>query len=160
PSVMAVGVFVNQPVEYVNEVAAAARLGLVQLHGDETADYAAKIERPVLKAMNVATAVDPAIDETWPSPAMILLDAADPVKRGGTGTTIDWTAAAAVARRRRVILAGGLSAETVAAAVDLIHPYGIDVSSGVERAPGIKDHGRLRAFFEAIHDPSHHPTPS
>ena len=153
-----VGVFVNQPVEDVNNAAAVARLATIQLHGDETPDYAAKMDRPVLKAMNVAAASDSAVDETWPSPAMILLDAHDPVKRGGTGQTIDWAAAAAVAARRRVILAGGLTPENVALAVDRVHPYGIDVSSGVERAPGIKDHGRLRALFEAIHDSSHHPS--
>jgi len=160
PFVTPVGVFVNQPIEYVNDVAATVGLGMVQLHGDETADYAAKLDRPVLKAMNLAIATDPGVDETWPSPAMILLDAHDPVKRGGTGQTIDWTAAAAVAARRRVILAGGLTPENVAAAVDRVHPYGIDVSSGVEREPGIKDHGRLRALFEAIHDSSHHPARS
>ena len=158
--VMPVGVFVNQEVEDVNEIAAVARLGAIQLHGDETADYAARMSRPVLKAMNVAAASNAAIDGTWPSPAMILLDAHDPVKRGGTGQTIDWTAAAAVAARRRVILAGGLSPENVAVAIDQVHPYGIDVSSGVERAPGVKDHGRLRALFEAIYDYSDDPARS
>ena len=158
PFVTPVCVFVNQPVEEVNEVAAVVRLGAVQLHGDETADYAKKINRPVVKTMNVALATDAAVDEVWPSPAMILLDAHDPVNRGGTGRTIDWAAAAAVAARRRVLLAGGLTPENVASAVDIVKPYGIDLASGVEDAPGIKNHGRLRALFEAIHDSSHHPS--
>ena len=160
PFVTPVGVFVNQPVEEVNEVVAVARLGAVQLHGDETADYAKTIHRPVVKTMDVALAADAAVDQVWPSPAMILLDAHDPVKRGGTGRTIDWAAAAAVAARRRVLLAGGLTPENVASAVNIVKPYGIDLASGVEDAPGVKNHGRLRALFEAIHDSSHHSTRS
>jgi phosphoribosylanthranilate isomerase len=82
---------------------------------------------------------------------LLLLDVHDPVKHGGTGRTIDWTAAAQVAARRRVVLAGGLTPENVGAAIARVQPFGIDVSSGVERAPGVKEHGRLRALFEAIH---------
>lgn len=148
PFVTPVGVFVNQPVDRVNEIAALVGLGAVQLHGDEDLDYAARVKRPVLKAMTVATA--PEVMDGWPPATMILLDAHDPVRRGGTGKTIDWTRAAATAVRRRIVLAGGLTPENVAEAIDRVRPFGIDVSSGVERAPGVKDHGRLRALFEAI----------
>jgi len=155
PFVTPVGVFVNQPIEYVNEVADVGRLGAVQLHGDEDVDFAARVHRPVLKAMSVAAAEDPSVDRTWPcSSTMLLLDAHDPVRRGGTGRTIDWTGASAVAARRRVLLAGGLTPGNVAAAIDQVAPFGIDVSSGVERAPGIKDSDKLQALFEAIHDSS------
>jgi phosphoribosylanthranilate isomerase len=82
----------------------------------------------------------------------ILLDAHDPVQRGGTGRTIDWAAAADLAARREILLAGGLTPDNVAEAVARVRPFGIDVSSGVERAPGIKDHQRLRALFEAVHE--------
>ena len=81
---------------------------------------------------------------------MVLLDADDRVRRGGTGQTIDWTAAAAVASRRRIVLAGGLNADNVAGRWLAVRPFGIDVSSGVEQSPGVKDHGRIRALFEAI----------
>ena len=84
----------------------------------------------------------------------------DPEKRGGTGRTIDWTAAAAAARSRKIVLAGGLSPENVAEAVARVRPFGIDVSSGVERSPGIKDPHRLRALFEALHDTSDYATRS
>jgi phosphoribosylanthranilate isomerase len=144
-----VGVFVDQPAEYVEQVAALVGLGVVQLHGNESVAYASALSRPVLKAMTVDSARGPA-GEQWPGTTMILLDAHDPVRHGGTGQTIDWTRAAAVAARRRVILAGGLTPDNVAHAIGAARPFGIDVSSGVELAPGIKDRGRIRALFEAI----------
>jgi phosphoribosylanthranilate isomerase len=85
----------------------------------------------------------------------MLLDVHDPRRRGGTGRTIDWTIAAAMAVRRRAILAGGLTVDNAAEAIARVRPFGIDVSSGVERAPGVKDHGRIRALFEVVHDSDH-----
>ena len=156
PFVTAVGVFVNQPLAYVNGVASLVALGAVQLHGDETPEYAATVSRPVMKAVSVGR------DEAriWPSRVRLLLDVHDPVARGGTGRTVDWAAAADLAARREVLLAGGLTPDNVADAVARVRPFGIDVSSGVERAPGIKDHERLKALFEAVHDSGHITTRS
>jgi len=151
PFVTAVGVFVNQPLAYVNGVASLVGLGAVQLHGDETPEFAATVTRPVMKAVSIGR--DEA--QIWPSRVRLLLDVHDPVARGGTGRTIDWAAAAGLAARREVVLAGGLTPDNVADAVARVRPFGIDVSSGVERAPGIKDHGRLKALFEAVHDAGH-----
>jgi len=159
PFITAVGVFVNQPLEYVNGVASLVRLGAVQLHGDETTGFASAITVPIIKAIPLAAAGEAAVAE-WPAATTLLLDVHDPVKRGGTGRTIDWTGAAAVAARRNVLLAGGLTPDNVADAVARVRPFGIDVSSGVERAPGIKDHQRLRALFEALHDHSDIPARS
>jgi phosphoribosylanthranilate isomerase len=156
PFVTTVGVFVNQPIEYVTGVASLVRLGAVQLHGDETIEYAAALSRPVVRALSPGDGQAAA----WPGRTMLLLDVHDPVRRGGTGRTIDWTAAARVAAERRVLLAGGLTPENVAEAVLRVRPFGIDVSSGVERAPGVKDHQRLRALFEAVHDIRHIATRS
>jgi phosphoribosylanthranilate isomerase len=150
PFVTTVGLFVNQPVDYVTGVASLVRLGAVQLHGDETPGYAAGISTPVIKAVTVD---DPQLS-IWPAHTTLLLDAHDPEKRGGTGRTVDWAAAATVAARRTTLLAGGLTPENVAEAVVRVRPFGIDVSSGVERSPGVKDHQRLRALFEALHDTS------
>ena len=156
PLVTPVGVFVNQPRDYVNGVASLVRLGAVQLHGDETPEYASGVAAPVIKALSLAAADSRA----WPARVRILLDVHDPVARGGTGRTIDWAAAAAVAAQREILLAGGLTPDNVADAVARVRPFGIDVSSGVERAPGIKDSRRLRALFEAVHDAGHITTRS
>jgi phosphoribosylanthranilate isomerase len=149
PFVTPVGLFVNQPRDYVCGVASLVRLGAVQLHGDETPQFAASIAWPLIKALPVDRA------DAWPAQTTLLLDAYDPVKRGGTGQTIDWPAAAAVAKTRTVLLAGGLTAENVAEAVARVRPFGIDVSSGVERSPGIKDHNRINALFEALNAHTH-----
>ena len=149
PFVSTVGLFVNQPAAHIANVASLARLGVVQLHGDETPEDAAALGRPVVRALSLHTAGHDL--SRWPARVTILLDAHDPERRGGTGRTIDWDAAAEVAHRRRILLAGGLSPDNVAAAVDRVRPFGIDVSSGVERAPGVKDVERLRALFENLH---------
>ena len=156
PFVTAVGVFVNQPLDYVNGVSSLVRLGAVQLHGDETPAFAAAVTSPVIKAMSLGAGDV----QAWPAEVRLLLDVHDPVVRGGTGRTIDWTAAADVAAQRRILLAGGLTPDNVADAVARVRPFGIDVSSGVESAPGIKDHRRLRALFEAVHDAGHITTRS
>ena len=157
-SVNAVGVFVDQPVEDVNEIAEWVGLGAVQLHGGETEEYVRAMSRPVMKAIAVDGANPPLVD-AWPLSVGVLLDVHDPVKKGGTGRTVDWTIAADVAKRRPVVLAGGLTPENVREAIERVQPYGIDVSSGVEAEPGIKDHGRLKALFEAVHG-SHYATRS
>ena len=149
PFVTAVGVFVNQATDHVNGVATLAGLGAVQLHGDETVADASGITRPVLKAIAIAESSDEEI-ERWPRHVTPLLDVHDSVRRGGTGRTVDWTRAAAIARRRRIVLAGGLTPDNVADAIARVGPFGIDVSSGVEKSPGVKDHDRLRALFHAV----------
>ncbi len=151
-----VGVFVNQPVDYVNAVAALVRLGAVQLHGDERPADLSPIVRPVIKAVAVDEPFEPADLVEWPARVTVLLDVPDPVRRGGTGRAVDWNRAAAAAARRRIVLAGGLTPENVGDAVARVRPFAIDVSSGVESAPGIKDPGRLRALFEALHADSQH----
>lgn len=153
PFITAVGVFVNQPIDYVNGVGGLVRLGAIQLHGDETPAYAAQVVRPVVKTIGVESS-GAALDG-WPGKITLLVDVHDPVRRGGTGRIVDWNAASAVARRRRTLLAGGLSPDNVGDAVARVRPYGIDVSSGVEKSPGVKDHVRIRALFEALYESSH-----
>ena len=150
PFVTPVGVFVDQPLEHVREVAALVGLGVVQLHGDESPAFAKGIGRPIMKAIAMGEGFDPRQLIDWPEPVLPLLDVHDPRLRGGTGRTVDWTRAAEIAAGRRVILAGGLKPDNVACAISSVRPYGIDVSSGVEREPGIKDAELMRRLFESV----------
>jgi phosphoribosylanthranilate isomerase len=148
--VTAVGVFVDQPPADVAEVAALVPLGAVQLHGTESIDAFAHITQPLIKAVAVTADFDVARVADIPPFVTVLLDAHDPIRRGGTGRTIDWTVAAAIARRRPTILSGGLTSSNVAEAIARVRPHMIDVSSGVESAPGRKDDDKLKEFFAAI----------
>jgi phosphoribosylanthranilate isomerase len=145
--VRTVGVFVDQPADYIAGVANLVRLFAVQLHGDETPHAVAAVGRPAIKS------IKPGANrlEDWPSNVTLLLDAHDPVKKGGTGTPVDWNAAAAIAARRPMLLAGGLTPENIADAIACVRPFGVDVSSGVETSPGVKNHARMQALFKAIH---------
>ncbi len=145
-TVTPVGVFVNQSVDEISRVAAIARITAIQLHGDEPAAYAEALGWPVWRAVALQHADDTL--PAWPASTTIVLDAHDPVRRGGTGTTIDWRAAARVAATRRVILAGGLTPDNVQDAIETVRPIGVDVSSGVEEAPGIKNLEKVARFLE------------
>lgn len=147
PFVTPVGVFVNQPATYVNAVANLVRLGAVQLHGDETPDQLPRFQRPVVKAV---ARIEADTATAWPDRVRLLVDADDPVRRGGTGAKADWAAAARLAAARPIVLAGGLTPANVADAVRQVRPFGIDVSSGVETSPGIKDPARMEQLFAAL----------
>ena len=125
-------------------------LGAVQLHGEEPPALCAQLGRRVIKAVGLSDeSTERAADSVW-SGATVLLDADDPKRKGGTGRRVNWTVAAKIAQRRRTILSGGLTSENVGSALCQVAPYGVDVSSGVEFEPGIKDPDRLRSFFEAV----------
>jgi phosphoribosylanthranilate isomerase len=150
PFVATVGVFVDQPPEEVLETMTRAQLTVIQLHGDEEAASYAGCPFRVIKALPVGPGFTmSAVDGVPPSMA-VLLDAHDPIRRGGTGRPIEWSVAAAAAERRPIILSGGLTPENVRAAARTVRPYAVDVSSGVESSPGVKDESKLRAFFAAL----------
>jgi len=145
-----VGVFVDQPVEQVIQIAQHVPLGAVQLHGTESVADFDRVRQPLIKAVPVTEGLEPDTVDWLPEGVTVLLDAHDPIRRGGTGRTIDWKVAASIASRRRTILSGGLNAANVRDAIVEVRPHMIDVSSGVESAPGRKDAGKLEAFFAAI----------
>lgn len=145
-TVTTVGVFVNQPVDEIAHAAAAAGITVIQLHGDEPPAYASAFAWPVWRAVSLHAMNGTLAD--WPADTTVLLDAHDPVRRGGTGSRIDWAAAADIATRRRVVLAGGLTPENVQDAIETVRPFGVDVSSGVEEAPGVKDLDKMARFLE------------
>ena len=149
PLVVPVGVFVDQPIEVVNDVARTLRLGAVQLHGSESSDYLRGVAARTIKATSLGACTIEWLEALDPA-CLLLLDASDPVRRGGTGQTIDWDRAALIAARRPTMLAGGITPGNIVSAVTRVRPAAVDVSSGVERAPGIKDPDRLRALFQAL----------
>lgn len=148
--VTAVGVFVNQPPDQIRRVVDEVGLGAVQLHGDEPVEEWTTMPCQTIKAVGIDETFDAALLTAWPGTVMPLLDVVDPLRRGGTGRPVDWTRAASAAAIRRVVLAGGLGPDTVERAIAIVAPYAVDVSSGVEREPGVKDANRLRAFVAAV----------
>jgi phosphoribosylanthranilate isomerase len=143
--VMSVGVFVNEPVDGIRAVAERTRLTAIQLHGDEPPAYADALDWPVIRAVSIDQVSETA--DGWSEETTLLLDNIDPVRRGGTGAVVDWTQAASIAQKRRVVLAGGLTPDNVASAIRAVRPFGVDVSSGVESAPGVKDFDRVTHFI-------------
>jgi phosphoribosylanthranilate isomerase len=160
--VYAVGVFVNMPVDEISAILDQTGLHFAQLHGDEPAQYLAalagrayKAVRPIsgeaAQAANVFTGYP-----KLPAP-QLLLDAYHPNAFGGTGHQTDWQMAATVAQNtQRLLLAGGLTAGNVQAAITTVSPWGVDVASGVEAAPGRKDHNQVRAFIANAHGANVH----
>ena len=144
-----VGIFVNEDPAAVSSIADDVGLDRVQLHGDEPASEIASLGARGVAAVRVAGPADVDRAAALPPEAVVLVDASG-AGYGGSGTLADWELARQViAAGRRVILAGGLSPDNVAEAIRAVGPWGIDVASGVESAPGIKDPDRVKAFIEA-----------
>lgn len=146
PFIARVGVFVNAPLFQVGEVVARLRLTAVQLHGAEDAAYASRLRERVrvIKAFSFQPELDVSELRHFPVDA-VLVDAPSP----GGGEPFDWRAAKSLASLPRLILAGGLTATNVAEAMRMFQPYAVDVSSGVESSPGIKDAGKIQDFVRA-----------
>ena len=149
PFIVKAGVFVNAPEESVVRAIRQCGLNLLQFHGDETPDYCLQFGLMSMKAFRIRDAASLQVLRNYPTDAW-LLDACNPDKLGGTGETFNWDLALeARAWGRPIFLAGGLTPENVAAAIRRAHPYAVDVSSGVEAAPGRKDHAKIKAFIQA-----------
>jgi len=149
PFVAKVGVFVDAPEEEVRRTISECGLDTLQFHGQESPEYCRRFGLKVIKAFRIRDAQTLAAagaydQETW------LLDSYAEGAPGGTGKSFNWDLAATVVRGGgRILLAGGLTPENVGQAVTQVRPFGVDVSSGVESAPGIKDSAKIRAFIEA-----------
>ena len=156
PTPELVGLFVNSPAEEVNRIASLCHLDVVQLSGDEPLKYCLKIRSPLIKTVHVSPDQDvESLEERLSSlhelAIVPLLDAAVPGKYGGTGRTVNWELARRLAESHAFLLAGGLNPSTVGEAVGMVHPWGVDVSSGVE-TKGVKDTGKIRAFVAAARE--------
>jgi phosphoribosylanthranilate isomerase len=146
PFVQTVGLFVNEETERINWTAAYCGLDLVQLHGDETPEDCLEVNHRVIKAFRMKSIVSIEPLQSF-QVAGYLLDAWCPDSYGGTGLTFNWEMAAAARQYGRIILAGGLTPENVVEAIRQVEPYAVDVSSGVESAPGKKDREKVRRFI-------------
>jgi len=148
-----VGVFVNAPLDDVLRTLASVPLTMLQLHGDEGPSYCAEAaRRSGLKVIKAVRARDVHAVRSLSAfhTDLHMIDAYVPGTYGGTGERFDWELVAARPAGTPLILSGGLTAENVGEALAVVHPYAVDVSSGVEAAPGVKDRYRLQAFFEAV----------
>jgi phosphoribosylanthranilate isomerase len=148
-----VGVFVNQPLDEIEGYADALGLSYVQLHGDEGPAFCAAVAQrtgaKVIKAHRVRHAADLRDLERFHTD-LHLLDTAVEGLRGGSGQTWDWSLLAGRRSKTPFLLSGGLTPDNVAEAIAVAHPWGVDVASGTEASPGVKDPEKLEAFFAAV----------
>jgi phosphoribosylanthranilate isomerase len=151
PFISTVGLFVNASSCELNETLDAVPLDLLQFHGDETPEQCEGYHRPFIKALRVQAGDDIAAScRLYAKASGILLDTFVSGVPGGTGETFDW-ALIPSDLEKPIILAGGLTSANVAQAIAQVRPYAVDVSGGVEKSKGIKDHDKIRAFMSAVH---------
>jgi phosphoribosylanthranilate isomerase len=162
-----VGVLVNSSADEIRAILETAHLHLAQLHGDEPPELLAELQPHAFKAIRLPSSVsvrDSATESVAQSASIresatksadqptLLLDSSAPGLYGGSGLTTDWDAAAQIASQYPILLAGGLTPENVAEAIARVQPWGVDVASGVEAIPGVKDPDKMKAFVKAVRD--------
>ncbi|MBW1918183.1 MAG: phosphoribosylanthranilate isomerase [Deltaproteobacteria bacterium] len=153
PLVLSVGVFVDEELAAVRELAAQIGLDWLQLHGEEPPDYCQALGRNIIKVIPVKDETSLELMAAYQGRVRaFLLDTYKSGQKGGTGQTFDWPLARRAKAWGPVILAGGLNPENVAAAVRAVQPQAVDVASGVEATPGRKDPEKLKAFFKALNN--------
>ena len=150
--ILLVGVFVNETIDNIVEIAASAGLNAVQLHGDEGPDFVRELRKvsdlKIIKALRVKPGFKPSDAEKYPADA-ILLDAFSASEYGGTGETFDWEVAKSVKQfTKELLLAGGLTPENIANAIRSVAPAAVDACSGLEKSKGVKDYAKIKAFME------------
>lgn len=153
PFIARVGVFVDEDIARVDDIAVRARLTAVQLHGSEDPGYAERLRNRglrIIKAFRVGPDFTPDLLMAYTIDAFLLDSGDSEGTYGGTGKSFDWHRAAGCEQYGKIILAGGLTAGNVREAVAAVKPWAVDVSSGVEVSPGIKDAQKMRSFFTAL----------
>lgn len=145
PNLKKVGVFVNEPIEAIEAIATKVGLDIIQLHGDEPEAFAKKLSYPIIKAFSIDK-VEPNQIRNYPA-EYLLIDSPGADYRGGSGKTFSWELLDELdIPREKLILAGGLSSENINQAIELVRPFGVDVSSGVETNQQ-KDHEKIKSFI-------------
>jgi phosphoribosylanthranilate isomerase len=147
----AVGVYVNPAPVELYEDSMLTGVDRAQLHGDEAPDYVSRLPLPVIKTIRIRDEDSLRRADDYPEMAL-LTDTHDPALPGGTGRSYDPALLVDLVRRRRVLVAGGLTPASVVGVVRFLRPFGVDVSSGVEQSPGIKDHQKIADFVAAVRE--------
>ena len=147
-----VGVFVNASVEEIRATIKTCGLSLAQLHGDETSQMLSALNGKAFKAFRGVPDAERLNGFGRNDAPALLVDASVKGAYGGTGVTADWNGAAELAKKYQLLLAGGLTPENVAEAIRQVKPWGVDVASGVESAPGEKDPSKMKAFVQAVQE--------
>ena len=150
PFLETVGIFVNEPADKVKDIVGHTGIDVIQLHGNEDAEYCWGLKKKVIKAFRVHQGFDCAVLRDYPVNAF-LLDTYDPEAYGGTGKSFDWKIAHKAKQYGNIVLSGGLTPENVKQAIRQAEPYAVDVSSGVESEKGVKDHQKMIDFIQHIY---------
>ncbi len=154
---LSVGVFVNQPLSEVNRIIEQTEIDLVQLHGDESLEYATEITKPVIKVFRIQPGSDPVklsrMIAAWKGKAEYLMfDTYSEKQYGGTGGHWDWSLMPKIRTDIPFFLAGGLSVHNIAEAVQMASPFAVDLSSSVENSPGVKDFDKMQQIFDTLNE--------
>lgn len=149
PFIKTVGVFVNQSAEEIKEISAKTCIDVIQLHGHESPTFCRSFKQKVIKAIHVENKSD-LFKMTEYKVSAFVLDSKVEGKFGGTGRTFNWDFAVEAKKLGPVILSGGLNPENIAEAIDQVNPYAVDVASGVEVEPGVKDPDKVAAFIKEV----------
>ena len=144
-----VGVFVNKDVDKVNKISGDLNLDMVQLHGDESPEYCNQMIKPVVKVFKVNNEFDPTVLNEYLVSAF-LFDTYKKESYGGTGESFDWQSISNLNTEIPVILSGGLNAENILEGIEVVTPSAVDVNSGVESEPGVKDAEKVKYFFTRL----------
>lgn len=150
-----VGVFMDQPLDDVNLLAKFSGIDYVQLHGQESLEYCQLIEKPIIKVIHVGETstkkeLEAQVAQYAEVAEFLLFDTKFNGEFGGTGKTFDWSLLSDIAGEKPFFLAGGLNPENVSEAIDLVQPYAVDVNSGVEEEPGLKDFEKIERLMETL----------
>jgi len=150
-----VGVFVNQPLDDVNSIARQTGVDYVQLQGNESPDYCSLVEKPIIKVFHVDDSIEPDQLEESIMPYLsqveyLLFDTKSDTEWGGTGQTFDWNLLKEISREKPFFLSGGLNTQNVRKAIETAEPYAVDLSSGLEDSPGLKDFDKIELFFDEM----------